>query len=330
MSSFSFRRCGLSSMLSCHTLTRAGVDAAWAGACIVWLRCVDVCARRCARSRVWMCVGRHVAAARTWCASQLVASGVVQQDGQWQPAAGVHTEPRSSSLLPVHYISEHRISSTAAVAAGVTGQGGPGDTQLVERGTIVPYGTRRHAHEARDVGLPTCLLQPSSVCSRGARLVINSGPERTPPSARPSRDGRVPQPARTNCLFTFLILCVPVIALATSERGVHGVCHEAISCARDSPPTLMTPHAENARANSIQNQRDRERYPKGENSISISLGVHPVWPITRRQGTNEDTLTELQRPGTSRYRRGPELAVLTGTRSESKFYGVTFTGPSFP
>ena len=27
-----------------------------------------------------------------------------------------------------------------------------------------------------------------------------------PPSARPSRDGRVPQPARTNCLFTFLIL----------------------------------------------------------------------------------------------------------------------------
>ena len=53
------------------------------------------------------------------------------------------TEPRSSSLLPVHYISEHRISSTAAVAAGVTGQGGPGDTQLVERGTIVLYGTRR-------------------------------------------------------------------------------------------------------------------------------------------------------------------------------------------
>mgnify|MGYP004223622889 CR=1 FL=1 len=48
----------------------------------------------------------------------------------------VHTEPRSSSLLPVHYISEHRISSTAAVAAGVTGQGGPGDTQLVERGTL--------------------------------------------------------------------------------------------------------------------------------------------------------------------------------------------------
>ena len=36
--------------------------------------------------------------------------------------------------------------------------------------------------------------------------MINSGPERTPPSARPSRDGCVPQPARTNCLFTFLIL----------------------------------------------------------------------------------------------------------------------------
>ena len=35
---------------------------------------------------------------------------------------------------------------------------------------------------------------------------INSGPERTPPSARPSRDGRVPQPARTNCLLAFLIL----------------------------------------------------------------------------------------------------------------------------
>ena len=52
-------------------------------------------------------------------------------------------EHRSSSLLPVHYISEHCISSTAAVAAGVTGQGGPGDTQLVERGTIVLYGTRR-------------------------------------------------------------------------------------------------------------------------------------------------------------------------------------------
>ena len=67
------------------------------------------------------------------------------------------TEPRSSSLLPVHYISEHRISSTAAVAAGVTGQGGPGDTQLVERGTSLTYG-RRYAPEARDVRLPTCLL----------------------------------------------------------------------------------------------------------------------------------------------------------------------------
>ena len=31
--------------------------------------------------------------------------------------------------------------------------------------------------------------------------------------------------------------------------------------------SLMTPHAEDAPANSIQNQRDRERYPKGESSI---------------------------------------------------------------
>eukprot|EP00964_Phaeocystis_antarctica_P091776 scaffold58921_cov58-Phaeocystis_antarctica.AAC.1 len=58
--------------------------------CVV-CACVDVCARR--------GTVRHVAAARTWCASQLVASGVVQQDDQWQPAAGAHTEPRSSSLL---------------------------------------------------------------------------------------------------------------------------------------------------------------------------------------------------------------------------------------
>ena len=78
---------------------------------------------------------------------------------------------------------------------------------------------------------------------------INSGPERTPPSARPSRDGRVPQPARTNCLFTFLILCVPVIAFATSERGVNRVCHEAISCARDSPPNAHDAPCRNAPAN---------------------------------------------------------------------------------
>eukprot|EP00964_Phaeocystis_antarctica_P066569 scaffold40247_cov65-Phaeocystis_antarctica.AAC.2 len=63
----------------------------------------------------------------------------------------------------------------------------------------------------------------------------------------------------------------------------------------------MTPHAEDARANSNQNQRDRSS--QGENNMSISLGVHPVWPNTRRQGANEDTLTELQRLGTSRYRR---------------------------
>eukprot|EP00964_Phaeocystis_antarctica_P085286 scaffold53851_cov68-Phaeocystis_antarctica.AAC.1 len=98
-------------------LTRAGVDACGVDTRVqrVGALCasVDVCARRCARSRG--CTVRHVAAARTWCASQLVASGVVQQDDQWQPAAGAHTEPRSSSLLLLlHYISVHRSSTAVA------------------------------------------------------------------------------------------------------------------------------------------------------------------------------------------------------------------------
>ena len=49
-------------------------------------------------------------------------------------------------------------------------------------------------------------LPTSSVSAVQLVPQINSGPERTPPSARPSRDGRVPQPARTNCLLAFLIL----------------------------------------------------------------------------------------------------------------------------
>ena len=120
--------------------------------------------------------------------------------------------------------------------------------------------------------------------SEKTRSIINSGPQRTPPSARPSRDGRVPQPARTNCLFTFLILCVPVIAFATSERGVNRVCHEAISCARDSPPNAHDAPC-GRRASEFDTKQTvstngiHERYPRTvskRREHKYSLGVHSV------------------------------------------------------
>eukprot|EP00964_Phaeocystis_antarctica_P099341 scaffold65178_cov70-Phaeocystis_antarctica.AAC.2 len=51
--------------------------------CVV---CECRCVRASMRAFTWM-----LAAARTWCASQLVASAVVQQDGPWQPAAGAQS-----------------------------------------------------------------------------------------------------------------------------------------------------------------------------------------------------------------------------------------------
>ena len=69
-----FRRCGLSSMLSCHMLTRASVDAcgrgcwraAWACACSVWMCCVRVsmCARAAAPSGMWRLLAPRVR--RSW------------------------------------------------------------------------------------------------------------------------------------------------------------------------------------------------------------------------------------------------------------------------
>ena len=53
----------------------------------------------------------------------------------------------------------------------------------------------------------------------------------------PTLTGRPRSAACSDELLVHLLdSYVPVIAFATSGRGVNGVSHEAISCARDSPP----------------------------------------------------------------------------------------------